>query len=225
MVDRLCPPARREIALDYVGEGFSSRRIAGIVFVALLHVVIIYALVSGLGVQVVQVLHQPLEAKIIQEVKPPVIQPPPPPPQFIQPPPPFIPPPIVQIAQPPPVPVIAAVTRTRPVAPPPQPVAAPRPVAPKIRSTAGLDPNQSCTPPEYPEAAEDMEQTGVSVLQFLIAPSGAVVTSRVASSSGHESLDDAAVRALSICKFKPAMGSDGKPQEAWTTIRYVWQLN
>jgi protein TonB len=211
--------------LDYVGEGFSSRRIAGIGVVALLHVVIIYALLSGLGEQFVQVLHQPLEAKIIQQVKPPQIQPPPPPPQLIQPPPPFIPPPIVQIAQPPPpVPVIAAVTRAPPVAPPPQPVA-PQPAKPQIRSAAGLDPNQTCAPPEYPEEAEDMEQTGVSVVQFLIDPSGAVISSRIASSSGHESLDDAAVRALSICKFKPAIGSDGKPQEAWTSIRYVWQLN
>ena len=211
--------------MDDVEQGFSSRRIAGIAFVALLHVVIIYALVSGLGEQFVQVLHQPLEAKIIQEVKPPLIQPPPPPPQLIKPPPPFIPPPIVQIAQPPPpVPVIAAVTRTVPVVPPPRPVA-PQPVKPQIRSGAGLDPNQTCTPPEYPEEAEDMEQTGVSIVQFLIATNGSVISSRIASSSGHESLDNAALRALSICKFKPAIGSDGNPQEAWTSIRYVWQLN
>jgi protein TonB len=206
--------------LNYVEEGFSSRRIVGIAFVVLLHVVIIYALVSGLGDQIVQVLHQPLEAKIIQEVKPPQVQPPPPPPQFVQPPPPFIPPPIVQIAQPPPVPVIASVTHVQPVAPPPRPV-----TQQVVRSEAGLDPNQSCAPPEYPQEAEDMEQTGVSVVQFLIDAGGAVVSSRIAASSGHASLDDAAVRALSQCKFKPAIGSDGKPQEAWTSIRYVWQLN
>ncbi len=205
--------------MDYVEDRFSSHRIAGIAFVALLHVVIIYALVSGLGEQVVQVLHKPLQAKIIQEVKPPPPPPPPPPPQLVQPPPPFIPPPLVQIAQPPqPVPVIAEVTHVAPVAPPPKPV-------PAIRSGAGLDPNQTCTPPEYPEQAEDMEQTGTTVMQFLIGPDGEVISSRVAVSSGHESLDDAAIRALSECKFKPAIGADGKPQEAWTSIRYLWQLN
>jgi protein TonB len=70
-----------------------------------------------------------------------------------------------------------------------------------------------------------MEQTGTSVLQFLIAASGAVVESRVAASSGHAALDEAAVAALSQCRFRPAIGADGKPQEAWTSIRYVWQLD
>jgi protein TonB len=170
-----------ELALDYVEDRFSAHRLVGIAFVVLLHIVIIYALVNGLGEQFVQVLHQPLEAKIIQEVKPPPVQPPPPP---------------------------------RPV-----------PQQPAIRSAAGLDPNQTCTPPQYPEDAEDMEQTGTTIMQFLIGTGGEVVSSRVAISSGHESLDDAAIRALTQCKFKPAIGSDGKPQEAWTSIRYVWHLN
>ncbi len=70
-----------------------------------------------------------------------------------------------------------------------------------------------------------MEQTGVSILQFLIGPGGNVLSSRIAASSGHASLDDAAERALGRCKFRPAIGSDGNPKEAWTSIRYVWQLN
>jgi protein TonB len=214
-----------EFFLDYVEDRFSSHRLVGIAFVVLLHIVIIYALISGLGEQFVQVLHRPLEARIIQEVKPPQLLPPPPPPQRVQPPPPFIPPPLVQIAQPPPVPVIAQVTHVQPAVAPPKPVA-PRPAPqPAIRSAAGLDPNQTCTPPEYPEAAQDMEQTGTTIMQFLIGTDGAVISSRVAGSSGHDSLDDAAIRALPLCKFKPAIGADGKPQEAWTSIRYVWQLN
>ena len=69
-----------------------------------------------------------------------------------------------------------------------------------------------------------MEQAGTSVVQFLIAANGDVLDSKVADSSGHASLDEAAVSALSRCRFKPAIGADGKPQEAWTNIRYVWQL-
>jgi periplasmic protein TonB len=212
--------------VDYAEQRFSSRQAAGIAFVVLLHIVIIYALVSGLGEQAVQILRQPLEAKIITQPKllPPVA-PPPPPPQMLAPPPPFIPPPLVQIAQPPPVPVIAQVTHVQPATPAP-PVQAPRPApAPAaVRSGASMV-GGSCAAPQYPEAAEDMEQTGTSILQFLISASGAVIQSRVASSSGHASLDEAAVAALSQCKFSPAMGADGKPQEAWTSIRYVWQLN
>jgi protein TonB len=206
--------------LDYTEEGSSSRRIAGIAFVVLLHIVIIYALVSGLGDQVVQVLRQPLEAKIIQDVKPPPPPaPPPPPPQLIQPPPPYIPPPLVQIAQPPPPSAIAAVTQVKPrPAPPPPPAVA-------VTRAAGLDPNQSCTPPEYPEEAEDMGQTGRTLLQFLIDANGNVVNARIASSSGYKLLDNTAERALSECKFRPALGADGKPQEAWTSIAYDWTLN
>ncbi len=207
--------------LDDAEPNFSSRRIAGIAFVALLHIGIIYALVSGLGEQTVQVLRQPLEARIIQAAQPPPPAPPPPP-QLQVAPPVFIPLPQVQIALPPPVPVIASVTHVRPVAPPP-----PQPTPPPqvTRAAAGLDPNQTCAPPQYPEEAEDMEQTGVSVLQFLIDTHGNVLSSRVESSSGHASLDDAAIRALSQCRFKPAIGADGNPQESWTSIRYVWQLN
>jgi protein TonB len=210
--------------VDYAEPRFSTRQLAGIGFVVLLHIAIIYALVSGLGEQAVQVLRQPLEAKIITQAKlPPPEAPPPPPPQMLAPPPPFIPPPLVQIAQPPPVPVIASVTHVQPATPRP-PVPRPQPAPVAVRSGASMV-SGSCAAPEYPEAAEDMEQTGTSVLQFLISASGAVIQSRVASSSGHASLDEAAVAALSQCRFSPAIGADGKPQEAWTSIRYVWQLN
>jgi protein TonB len=211
--------------VDYAEPRFSARQISGIAFVVLLHIGIIYALLSGLGEEAVQVLRQPLEAKIIEQVKlPPPEAPPPPPPQFITPPPVFIPPPVVQIAKPPPppaVPVIASVTAVRPVAPPPKPV----PQVPVQKTAAGLDPNQSCAPPDYPQEAEDMGQTGVSVVQFLIGSDGHVLESRVAGSSGHAALDQAALTALGECKFKPAIGADGNPLEAWTSIRYVWQLN
>jgi protein TonB len=197
----------------------SGNRIAGIAFVALLHVAILYALISGLGTTAVELLQKPLTATIIQPPAPPKVQaPPPPPPQLVQPPPPYIPPPLIQVAQPPPVPVIATVTHVKPPAPTPR-VAAP------VTSSAGLDPNQSCAPPDYPQEAEDMGQTGTSVVQFLIGADGSVQQSRVAQSSGHSSLDNAAVRALSACHFKPAIGADGKPQQAWATIPYVWQLN
>ncbi|MDR3505502.1 MAG: TonB family protein [Acidocella sp.] len=195
-----------------------SRKLVGIAIVALLHVVIIYALVSGLGKAAVQVLRAPLQAQIIQDVKPPPEAPPPPPPPVITPPPPYIPPPLIQVAQPPPPSVIAQVATAKP--PAPAPVARPAP-----SRAAGLDSSQSCAAPEYPEDAEDMGQTGTSVLQFLIGADGAVEQARVASSSGHGQLDQTALQALGRCKFKPALGADGKPVEAWTSIRYVWTLN
>lgn len=209
----------RSRILDYAADSPSPQKIAGIAFVVLLHVAIIYALLNGLGATVVQAFHAPLQAQIIQQVKPPPVVPPPPPP-VINPPPPYIPPPLIQIAPPPAPPVIADVTTQKPPAPVPPPVA-----HPAVAKAAGLDPNQSCAAPQYPEEAQDMGETGTAVVQFLIGTDGRVVQSRVASSSGHTSLDAAALQALGQCKFKPAIGTDGKPQEAWTSISYVWTLN
>ena len=106
-----------------------AKHLAGLTFVVLLHVAVIYALVNGLARKVVEVIKQPLETKIIEEVKPPPPPPEvplPPPPKFVAPPPPYIPPPEVQIQQPPPVQnVITATTNV----PPPE---APPPVAPRV---------------------------------------------------------------------------------------------
>jgi periplasmic protein TonB len=50
-----------------------------------------------------------------------------------------------------------------------------------------------------------------------------VKSSEVQSSSGHTRLDAAAREALSLCRFTPGT-FDGKPVEAWATLRYTWVL-
>src|SRR5487761_2229264 len=89
------------------------RHLVGFTFVILLHVLIVYALVTGLAKKVVDVVRAPIETKVIEEIKKP-----PPPPEIEAPPPPFIPPPEVQIATPPPQqPTISVTTSTPPPAP------------------------------------------------------------------------------------------------------------
>ena len=121
------------------------RHLVGLTFVILFHVLIVYALVTGLAKKVVDVVRAPIETKVIEEIKKPPPPPEvvlPPPPKLEAPPPPFIPPPEVQIATPPPPqPTITAVTPTPPPAPvviapapPPVVVAAPAPPAPKPAS-------------------------------------------------------------------------------------------
>src|SRR5438477_3397633 len=112
---------------DYSRRGWSPGRHTPIVLVvAVLHLFVGYALVTGLARHVVEVVKQPLETKIIAEIrKPPPEAPPPPPPKLVQaPPPPYIPPPEINIQVPvvQQAPVITTVTAT----PPPQ---APAPVA------------------------------------------------------------------------------------------------
>ena len=118
------------------------RHVVGITVVVLFHVLIVYALVTGLAKRVIDVVRAPIETKVIEEIKKPPPPPEvvlPPPPKLEAPPPPFIPPPEIQIATPPPpAPTITATTPTPPpapvtIAPAPPPVVAaalPPPAAP-----------------------------------------------------------------------------------------------
>ena len=74
--------------MSYAVQKDSSRRLVGLAVVVTLHAALIYALVYGLARKIVEVVRQPLETKIIEEVKAP-------PPD--RPPPPYIPPPEVQV--------------------------------------------------------------------------------------------------------------------------------
>ena len=199
----------------------------GLAIVVAFHVVLGYALVNGLARKIVQVVTQPLETKIIEETRPPPPDkpPPPPPPKLVAPPPPYIPPPEVQVQVPQMAPTITAVTRTKPaepVAPPGQRVAAPVRHVP-VRTAPVVD-AKACDKPEYPPAALRAQETGIVLVAFLIDVNGTVLESKVERSSGHMRLDEAARRALSLCKFKPAT-VDGKPERAWAKIEYEWKMD
>lgn len=83
---------------------------------------------------------------------------------------------------------------------------------------------QSCEKAVYPKSALMNEETGTVVLSILVGPDGAVVDSKVEKSSGSKALDKATQKIYSSCKFKPG-AKDGKPQQAWTKLEYVWSLS
>src|SRR6266852_5636170 len=60
-----------------------TKHVIGLTFVILLHVLVIYALVTGLARKAVEVIKKPLSATIIEEIKAPPPPPPPPPPRKI----------------------------------------------------------------------------------------------------------------------------------------------
>lgn len=129
------------MATDYASRQRNpGQHMVGITAVVVLHVIIGWALASGLARKVVEVIQGPIEVKVIEEIvkKPP--PPPenlPPPPKVAAPPPPFIPPPEIQIAPPPnPAPTITAVTREAPPAPS-------APVIQKVEQTAPPAPPQT----------------------------------------------------------------------------------
>jgi protein TonB len=167
------------------------RHVVGLSFVVLLHVLVVYALVTGLAKKVVDVVRQPIDTKVIEEVKKPPPPPEivvPPPPQMQAPPPPFIPPPEVQIQTPPPTPnVIAAVTATPPPAPT---VIAPVQAAP-VQQTGPLSagvvcPNHKTVMGEVAFPRDAIRQgidRGEALIEFTVAPSGAIKDAHVVSAS------------------------------------------
>lgn len=208
--------------MSYAHPHDSGRRLMGFVFVTLLHVALVYALINGLARKIVDVVSQPLETKIIEEVKPPPDKPPPPPPpKLAPPPPPYIPPPEVQVQLPAAMlqHAITAVTSVKP--PAPVPVAPPPPR--RITRSAAIVNASACAKPEYPPAALRAQESGVVTLAFLIDVDGRVLESKVERSSGARRLDEAARAALGLCKFQPAM-IDNKPEREWARIEYEWRI-
>lgn len=183
------------MAIDYAQrERDPTRHLLGIGAVVLLHVLVIWALVSGLARKVVEVVKGPIEVKVIEEVvkKPP--PPPevlPPPPKVQAPPPPFIPPPEINIAPPPTTaPTISAVTRDAPPAPhapviQKAPETAPRPAQPAIRaaSVACSNYREVMSSISYPREALKEGLEGNVLLEFTVSANGEIKDVVIKSSS------------------------------------------
>lgn len=209
-----------------------AARIGGFAAVILFHVGVIYVLVTGLGKQVVQLATQPIKALIVPE-QPAQPLPPPPPPQLAPPPPPFIPLPEIRTQLPPPPKAIAVPPSPKPPpkqefkpsqAPVPTQVAPapPAPVAAPVRTGASKIASAGCDVPEKPAASDRLGETGTVMISVTIGPNGSVNQSSVASSSGFKRLDDAALAAISLCRFRPAT-VDGKPEASKSSVRYHFQ--
>jgi len=165
------------------------RRFVGFGAVLLFHLLLIYALVTGLAKKVVDVVRAPIETKVIEEIKKPPPPPEvvlPPPPKLEAPPPPFIPPPEIQIqTPPPPQPTITATTPTPPpapvvIAPAPPPVvaAAPAPAAPPAPVSAGVVCSNFQTVMGDVAFPRDAQRQGIekgeAVVQFTLSPTGEI---------------------------------------------------
>lgn len=120
------PAAPRPDTLRHPPAPPGSSRGTGLAVVVGLHVLVGWALASGLARQAVEIVKKPIEMAVIPEVAPPPPPPPPPPPRVEKirevakapPPPAYVPPPEVVPAAPPPEPVIQAVQAEPPKAPP-----------------------------------------------------------------------------------------------------------
>lgn len=184
--------------MDYARQQRNpSRHLIGIGGVVLFHILIIYALVTGLARKVVEVVKGPIEVKVIEEVKapPPPPEVVPPPPKVAAPPPPFIPPPEINIAPPPtPAPTITAVTREAPPAPvapviqppappAPKPAPPPAPTGPKSARVVCANYVEVMKSIVYPRQALLDGTEGEVLLEFTVASNGEVKNVEIKSSS------------------------------------------
>lgn len=225
--------------MDYAQQQRNPGKHAfGIGVVIAMHLLVAWALVSGLAKKMVDVIKAPIETKIIEEVKPPPPPPPenlPPPPKFAPPPPSFVPPPEIQINNPPPAP---SITVTRDVPPPapvriaPAPVEAP-PAPPAPPAPARTEPvvnwaAAGCKP-DYPAAALRNGTEGVTEVELTMSTAGKITAANVIKSAGfsreHRLLDRVLVDQLlsGACSGTPGM-LNGKPQPLTTRVQYVWKL-
>ena len=83
---------------------------------------------------------------------------------------------------------------------------------------------KACEKPAYPPSAQRLGEEGVVSLSMLIGADGQVLQSKVDQSSGSRELDNAAIRGLRLCKFKPGT-LDGVAEKGWTHLQYAWTLN
>jgi protein TonB len=208
----------------------SPRKVTAIVLVAILHIFVGYALISGLAYEAVKKVASDLKTFDVQDEPPPPPDEPPPPPETpkdIPPPPIVAPPPVVQTQ------TLAPTIVTVPSAPPvvltpTAPPAPPAPPAPKISQAAGVKGNPSSwvTSDDYPPSAQREGVQGVSALTFEVNALGRIENCRVTSSSGSSVLDDTACKLVTRRgRYTPAKDDNGSPIAGGTkTLRFTWRL-
>jgi protein TonB len=189
--------------MNYVAQRNPSRHAAGIGIVLLLHILIVWALISGLANKVVEVVRRPIQTTIIDAPKPP---PPPPlpviplpaPPKAVVPPPPFVPPVEVAVQTAPRQNTIQAQTSNAvpsvPAIAPPAPAV---PAAPRSANVGVVCPNSTQVRQSirYPREAQRDGITGNVVVEFTVSKDG-VLKDLTIVKSAHAVLDRAAENAV-----------------------------
>jgi protein TonB len=216
--------------MAYADQQMSGNRVIAIIIVALIHVALGYALITGLAYSAVKKAIERVTTVDIEEEVP-EEEPPPPPPDEVQPPPIVAPPPPISlnvspppiqtvVTPPPPAPVIPI---ARPAPPPPPP---PAPSRARGATPDGLSRWSARIQEQYPARAVRDEIEGRVGVRVSVGPNGRVADCSVTSSSGSSILDDAACSGMrSYARFNPALDAAGNPTTGSYTTTIVYQLN
>jgi len=222
--------------MAYADQEMSKNKLIAIILVALIHVAIGYALISGLAYKAYKQAVERVTTVDIEEPPPPEEEPPPPPPEpETAPPPPVAPPPPINIAVspppiqvqqniPPPAPPARIIPPSAPPAPPPPPPPAPS------QARAATAKNQSSwarrIQENYPARAIRDEVEGRVGVRVTISPDGRVSACSVTSSSGSGVLDEAACEGMQrYARYDPALDAAGNPTTGSASTTIVYQLD
>lgn len=93
-------------------------------------------------------------------------------------------------------------------------------------ATPAIGDVSACAPraEDYPASAARRGQTGTTVIEFTVAPTGQLATFGITRSSGSLALDLTALVKLAGCSFKPGRAADGTPIGGSFTVEYIWEL-
>lgn len=217
--------------MAYADQQMSGNKVVAIIIVALIHVALGYALITGLAYSAIKKAVERVTTVDIEEEVPEEEPPPPPPPDEVQPPPPVAPPPPINVSvappqiqtvdtPPPPAPVF--VQPSRPPAPPPPPA----PSKARGLTPDGLARWSARIQENYPPRAVRDEIEGRVGVRVTVGPNGRVSDCSVANSSGSSILDDAACAGMrSYARFNPALDAAGNPISGTYSTTIVYQLN
>ena len=207
----------------------SSNRTAAIIIVALIHIALGYALVTGLAYNVIKKAAEDLKTFDVEDEPPPPPEEPPPPPEQNTPPPPQVvaPPPIVRTN------TVAPPIISTPVAPPP--VITPRRTARAARAAAPPRVSQAArakgnlpglfSTDDYPQSAIRNEEQGTTAVRLSIGTDGRVTDCTITASSGSTALDSATCNILRRrARFTPAQDQAGNPISDTYSQRIRWEL-
>lgn len=112
--------------------------------------------------------------------------------------------------------------------------ALPRPDAPTMQATTASTADGKAAsvnmsfrarhPPRYPKDAIKNHAQGTVVLKVLVDAHGKPMKTEIETSSGHESLDQAAIHAAMQWRFNPGT-RNGKPYKGWARVPVTFRLH
>ena len=217
--------------MAYADQEMSGNKVATFVVVALLHLALGYALVTGLAYEGYKAIVKKVTTVDIKKDEPKKEEKPPPPKKDAAPPPIVVPPPMTNInTRPPPlettpVPIPAPPVFQLPTPAPPAPAAPPPPrIQPKGAQPKG-NPASWATTNDYPTRALREERAGTTSFRVSVGPDGRVTSCSVTGSSGSPDLDEATCSNVTRrARFAPATDGEGKPTSGSYSNRIRWVI-